>query len=283
MRLPSALIFAALVIGAFTAVADEIPLVVLSFNVRYGTANDGDNAWDKRKDILVETIRQSKADIIGTQECLDFQADYIVEKLPEYRWFGVGREADGSGERMAVLYKKDVLSPLESGNFWLSETPEIPGSSSWNSSCNRMVTWARFYHLASKRSFIHYNTHFDHKSEDARQGAARVLLNRIQQLPSEMPVIVTGDFNSIAKNSVAWTTLTEGGLADAWLTTEKRIGPSITFGSFGPPKEGEDARIDWILLRGPVRADECETIAYNESGKYPSDHFPVRAALTITY
>ncbi|MBX7255585.1 MAG: endonuclease/exonuclease/phosphatase family protein [Candidatus Hydrogenedentes bacterium] len=282
MRLTVITLVLVLSIGIATAAAEEVKLTVLSFNVRYGTAKDGENAWEKRKDILVDTIRQANPDIIGTQECLDFQADYIVDKLPEYRWFGVGREADGNGERMAVLYKKDVVSPLDVGNFWLSETPEVPGSLSWNSSCTRMVTWARFYHHASKRFFVHFNTHFDHKSEPARQGAARVLLERIKQLPENTPVIVTGDYNSAAGKSVAWTTLTEGGLADAWLVAAKHSGPTITFGSFGPPKEGEDSRIDWIMLRGPVRADECETITYNKDGRYPSDHFPVRAALTIT-
>lgn len=283
MRYVAAFLFAAICLGAIPAQAEEIDLTILSFNVRYGSANDGDNAWDKRKDILVETIRQSGADIVGTQECLDFQADYIVQQLPEYRWFGVGREADGSGERMAVFYKKDVLSPLESGNLWLSETPREPGSKSWNSSCSRMVTLSRFYHHASKQAFVYYNTHFDHRSEEARQGAAKVLLEFVKNIDANTPIIVNGDFNAYAGNSAAWTTLTEGGFTDAWLAAQKRIGPTVTFCGFAPPKEGEDARIDWILLRGPIRVTECESVTYNQDGRYPSDHLPVRASLTLTY
>lgn len=163
----------------------DTTIKVMSFNVRYGTAPDGVNAWHQRKDLVVDVIRQYDPVVVGTQECLDFQADYIVQALPDYRWFGVGREADGRGEFMAVLYKPRVLSPIDSGNFWLSETPDVPGSSSWNSACNRMVTWARFYHIESKQFFYFYNTHLDHKSEPVRQGGATVLAGKLAGLAAD--------------------------------------------------------------------------------------------------
>ena len=101
----------------------EIPLKVMSFNIRYGTAMDGENAWPKRKDILVNTIKKYDPDVLGLQESIAFQADYIIEKLPEYRWFGVDRDVSGKGEMTAILYKHARLFPVESGHFWLSKRP----------------------------------------------------------------------------------------------------------------------------------------------------------------
>ena len=259
----------------------ETPIAVMSFNVRYGTANDGPNHWDKRKDIVVDTIKTYAPDIIGTQECLDFQAEYIVGKLPDYQWFGMGREVNGGGEHMAVIYKTKSLAPIESGNFWLSETPDSVGSISWNSACTRMVTWARFYHLETKQVFYYFNTHLDHKSEPARQGGAKVIAARISQLPSDAPVILTGDFNSTAGNSEAYSILTGTGLSDAWVAAPERVGPSVTWSAFKAPEEGIDQRIDWILTRGPITVKKCETVTFNKKGRYPTDHFPVFASLSL--
>jgi endonuclease/exonuclease/phosphatase family metal-dependent hydrolase len=259
----------------------ETPLSVMSFNVRYGTADDGPNHWDKRKDIVVDTIRQYNPDIIGTQECLDFQAEYIAEKLPDYRWFGVGREIACDGEYAAVLYKYKKLAPIESGNFWLSETPDVVGSISWSSACRRIATWARFFDLESKQTFYFFNTHLDHKSEPARQGGAKVLRNRIKKVPDNLPVVLTGDFNSVAGQSEAYTILAKIGMKDAWKTAKEIAGPTCTWSAFAAPKAGEERRIDWILTRGAIAASTCETVTFNQDGRYPSDHYPVFAALQL--
>jgi endonuclease/exonuclease/phosphatase family metal-dependent hydrolase len=261
--------------------AEPFELNVMSFNIRYGTANDGENSWGNRKDVVVDMLREHSPDIVGMQECLDFQADYLVEQIPQYKWFGVGREADASGERMAILYKCKWFSPIEVKNFWLSETPEIPGSRSWDTACPRMVTAARFFHNRTRQFFVFCNTHFDHRSEAARQGAAEVLRDYIGLLDEPMPVIVTGDFNSKAGDSVAWNTLVQGDVRDAWLTAEKTAGPAITFGGYEPPKPNIDRRIDWILVRGPITVEHCETVTYEENGHYPSDHYPVAARLRV--
>jgi len=201
--------------------------------------------------------------------------------LPEYRWFGVGREADGSGERMAVLYRADILNPLETGNLWLCETPNVPGSSSWNSACNRMVTWGKFYRHGDKRIVYFFNTHFDHRSEEARRGAAKVLGEQVERIAGDAAVIVTGDFNARAEASVPWQTLADGGFKDAWLAAKVRRGPSVTWSGFKAPVEGSDRRIDWILMRGALEASRCETVDFNREGRYPSDHFPVFAEITF--
>jgi len=257
-------------------------LAVMSFNIRYGTARDGDNSWKYRRGIVADTIRTYEPGIVGLQECLDFQAEYLASELADYRWFGMKRELKADGEQMAIFYKKDVLSPMETGNRWLSETPEVPGSSSWNSSCVRMVTWARFFHHDTRQMFFFFNTHLDHMSAAAREGQATVLRDRIKRVPPETPVILTGDFNCKATGATPYEILVSPGLSDAWVVADESKGPSVTSNNFKAP-QGENRRIDWILTRGPVHVNYCETVTYNQDGRYPSDHLPVFARLTITH
>ena len=268
--------------SACFAHSEPFSLDVMSFNIRYGTANDGEDAWEHRRDLVITMLRKCAPDLIGMQECLDFQADYVVEKLPEYRWFGMGREADATGERMAVLYKWQQLSPIEVTNFWLSETPDVPGSRSWDAACSRMVTAARFYHHQTRQSLTFCNTHLDHVSESARQKGSEVLLNYIKSIDPALPVVVTGDFNSNAGRSAAWSTLVQGDIRDAWLVADATAGPTATFNAFKPVKLDVDSRIDWILVRGPIAVARCETVVYGEDGHYASDHFAVTARLNIT-
>ena len=131
-------------------------LRVMSFNIRLPSPNDGPNVWENRRDILVETIRRKTPDLIGTQELFYTQGQYIVDRLPEYTWFGMSRRGNHEDEHMRVFYKKGKLRLLESGNFWLSESPEKPGSMSWNVSLPRMVTWALFELPSSGRRFYLY-------------------------------------------------------------------------------------------------------------------------------
>lgn len=259
----------------------ETPLKVMSFNLRHGLANDGANAWPHRRDILVDAIRQYDPDILGTQECREFQAEYIAEKLPEYRWIGIGRDKDGHGETTAVFFKKKDFIPVESGHFWLSETPEVPGSMSWDTDLTRMVTWVRFHHPPSGKFFHVFNTHFDHRGEIAREKSAELLIQRVAALPGDYPVIATGDFNAVGGSSRPWEILTGGGLHDAWRSAERRDGPETTISRFKAPEPNDTTRIDWILYRGPLDARRAETITFNQDGRYPSDHYPVIVEFTL--
>ncbi len=269
----------ALLLLAAVQAAAQTSLRVMTFNVRYGTADDGDNAWEKRKDILVNAIKAHAPDVIGMQECLDFQARYVQIALPEYEHFGVGREANGGGERMEIFYRAELLAPIETGHFWLSETPEVPGSRSWKSANVRMASWARFYHRKDGIFFHYLNTHLDHRSEEARAHAAEVLADWAKKTMKETPLIITGDFNAAAENSIPWKTLTEK-LHDAWLLAETRVGPVGTWSAFAAPAP-DAQRIDWVLLSPGLRSIRCETVLYEESGRYPSDHYPVVAELLL--
>jgi endonuclease/exonuclease/phosphatase family metal-dependent hydrolase len=250
-------------------------LEIMTFNVRFGTARDLGNSWPHRRELLVETIAKYNPDVLGTQECLDFQAEYIVDEIPEYRWFGIGRDKDGTGETTAVFYKYKEFAPIQTGTFWLSESQDTPGSMSWDTSLTRIVTWAKFLHRKSGTIFFFGNTHFDHRGEQARQNSARLLAEEVEGLPEGAPVILVGDFNSVAETSRPWEILTETAMKDAWLHAETQEGPATTWGGWLPPAEGDSRRIDWILYRGPLVPKHCETVTHHEEERYPSDHLPV--------
>jgi endonuclease/exonuclease/phosphatase family metal-dependent hydrolase len=250
-------------------------LRVMTFNVRLGTANDGPNRWDLRRDLMVRTIAQEHPDLFGTQELYKFQGDYLIGKLARYRWFGLGRLGDDRDEHMGVFYRPDRLRVLQSGNFWLSDTPEQPGSISWGHPYPRMVTWALFEQIASGRRFYYSNTHFPYRTQDeaARTKAAQEIRARLQALPRNIPIVLTGDFNSAPDRPDH--ALLSGMLQDAWLHADTRSGPAATFHDFtGVP----DQRIDWILYRG-FHARHVQTVTTSKDGRYPSDHFPVVADL----
>jgi len=263
-----------------TATADT-SLTVMSFNIRYGTDGDGKNSWGERRATVANAIKHHTPDVVGLQECIDFQAEYLVETLPEYQWVGMGREADGGHEMTAVLYRKDTLSPVETANFWLSETPDVPGSISWDSGYVRMATQVKFMHRESRKQFHFINTHLDSRGEQARLEGAKLIAKRLESIPSNVPTIITGDFNALAEDSQVWNVFKGAGFSDTWVTAKERVGPPITMGRFRAPKKDTVARIDWVLVGGPIRSERCETSLYNEDGRYPSDHYPIVARLML--
>jgi endonuclease/exonuclease/phosphatase family metal-dependent hydrolase len=259
----------------------ETTLDVMTFNIRYGTANDGPNHWDLRRDLVADVIARHDPDVVGLQECLEFQAEYIVERLPQYRYVGVGRNRDGGGEMNAILYKHDTLVPLEVENTWFAENPEEPGGNWHDSAFPRIATRVRLWHRTDERSVSVINTHFDHVGEIARRESAKFIALRAGYLPDSEPIVVMGDFNSIAEKSEAWTIMIEGGLKDAWLVAPLRRGPAATFGAWKPVDPQSDRRIDWILFRGPVHPESIVAIEDNVDGRFPSDHLPVQARLIL--
>ena len=247
------------------------PLRVMTFNVRYPTDQDGENRWDARRDLVVEMLRAEDPDIIGTQELYKRQGDELVARLPEYAWFGDGRKGGTDDEHMGVFYRKDRLKVRDSGNFWLSDSPDVPGSRSWGNLYPRLVTWARFERIDDGMSFMFYNTHLPYRDvdEEARIRGAELILAKLKELPRNEIVILVGDFNAPPASRV-YATLT-GTFKDAWTAAARRSGPEGTFHRFtGKPER----RIDWILYRGlkPLRA---QTVTTHEEPRYPSDHFPV--------
>lgn len=250
-------------------------LRVMTFNVRLPMASDGPERWEARRDLFVKTIREQHPDVFGTQELYQEQGDYVVAKLPAYKWFGMGRKGDEGDEHMGVFYRTDELRVLDSGNFWLSDTPDVPGSDTWGTPFPRMVTWARFQRKSDGRTFVFFNTHLPYREQDdaAREKGVAVILERIAKLPADEPFVLTGDFNTTPDSKVH-AMLTQH-LEDAWLAAPRRSGPEKTFHDFtGNP----DRRIDWILVRG-FSVQDVRTVTTHEGSLYPSDHFPVVADL----
>jgi len=271
------------------AAAPPEPLRVMSFNIRYGTAKDGPNHWDLRKEFVVETIQAFKPDLLGTQETLGFQRDFLAKNLPEYTVLGVGRD-DGAekGEMMAIYIRKARFDIIASGHFWLSETPDVIGSKSWDTSLPRMATWAD---LKDKKGpdgpqIRWFNTHFDHMGIEARKQSARLLRERAAE-ETDKGVIITGDFNSI-EGSDAYRNLfgpndgRESPVVDTFraLPKEKQRRDDVaTFSGFkgGGPRKG--GRIDWIGVNNRFKVLSSEIDYTERDGRTPSDHFPITAVL----
>ena len=272
-------------IPAPPAVAQEPrePLTVMSFNIRYGTADDGPNHWTARREMLFEVIRQQDPDLLGLQEALDSQIDEIVAALPGYAVVGVGRD-DGreAGEYSAILFRKSRLRVAEAGTFWFSDTPSTPGSASWGNRITRICTWARFIDRDG-RALWHFNVHLDHESQPSRERSAKLLRDRIaaRSTPGE-PAIVTGDFNAGEKNPALAVLV--GAASPPFVDSYRRLHPDAqpagTFTGFAFGKiDGE--KIDYVLVPPDAEVQQAEIIRWSRDGRYPSDHFPVVARVRL--
>jgi endonuclease/exonuclease/phosphatase family metal-dependent hydrolase len=261
--------------------SEPLQLCVASVNLRYASTQRP-NSWTERRPVMRDCLRELAPDLIGTQEGLHAQLLDLATDLPDYDWIGTGRDGGNNGEFMAIFYKRDRFEPLATNHFWLSDTPEVVASSTWSNACKRMVTWVRFREKPSGREFYFWNTHLDHEVELARQKSADLIRQRISELPQDIPVLLTGDFNCAGGNSRAYDILVkEGGLADTWRLAEERVNERLnTFNGFRPPQTN-GVRIDWILARGDVSVDKAEIVTFSRDGQFPSDHFPIVTWLTL--
>ena len=259
------------------AIAADTALRIMSFNIRLPAESDGVDYWETRKPLAVRMLREQQPDVIGLQELVKAQADYLARELPQYAWFGRGREADGGGEHMGVFYRKDRLKVIESGDFWLSDTPDVAGSITWGHPHPRMVTWALFEQRSDGRRFYLFNTHLPYRDEDeaARLKGAQAIARHLATLPDDVPVVLTGDFNT-TPDSDAHAVLA-GTLQDAWTTAPRVEGIDATFHGFTGKA---DRRIDWIFVRG-AQLESITSVTTRWNHRYPSDHFPLVATLRL--
>jgi endonuclease/exonuclease/phosphatase family metal-dependent hydrolase len=266
--------------GHDPAPMNDPPITVMTFNIRYGTADDGANAWELRRGLLIATIHEAHPDILGLQEALRGQLDELGEAFPEYREVGVGRD-DGmeAGEYSAILFRADRFEAEDDGTFWLSDTPETPGSMSWGNRIPRIATWVRLRDRSTDRSFVAYNTHWDHESQPSRERSAALLLRRIAARGADtLPVILTGDFNA-GEDNPAFRALVGGSpeLRDTFREVHPEADSVGTFNGFTGDRNGD--KIDAILV-SPAWAVLNSAIDHRgDAGRYPSDHFPVLASL----
>ncbi len=245
----------------------------MSFNIRFDNPHDGANAWPKRKDLLTGIIKDFRTEILGTQEGRKPQLLELASLLPTLSL--VDNHREWIDERMypCLFYNPKAFSLLESGDFWLSETPQVAGSSSFESAFPRLCTWAKFKH-SSDLEILCANVHLDHVKESTRLAQARVLASELQGLGHEGPMILMGDFNS-APNSLVRNQLTRElrHFSDPWeiLGLEEHA----SYHNFGPiPTDA--TRIDWFLLSEGLTPRYIELDCKQDNDLWPSDHYPLK-------
>ena len=254
-------------------------LRVMSFNIRLGVANDGENRWDLRKDLVVKTIRDYNPDLLGLQEVFPMQEEYLRKNFPDYLYYGRSRLVNPKdGEACSVMFRKERFEAIKKTTFWLSETENEPGSKSWDSSLPRI---ANLVGLTDKQAvgkkLIFINTHFDHRGKKAREEAAKIIKNRVSTLEKGVGVVITGDFNS-GEGSKPYQFLVGGNLIDTFrIAHPTRTEKESTFTAWKGRLIGN--RIDWVLCSPNFRVLSAEINRTNDNGRYPSDHYPVTATL----
>lgn len=266
------------------------PVRVMSFNIRYGTAADGDNHWDKRKDWLADTIKTFDPDLLGTQETLAFQRDFLAAKLTGYEAFAAGRD-DGKekGEMAALFYRAARFEKVDGGHFWLSEAPDQPGSKGWDAALPRVATWVKLKDRAGPAGppVLFLNAHLDHRGAKARTESARLIRAKAAELGAACRVVVTADFNAGEASEPYKALFADADgkpapLVDTFRLAHPTRAPNEgTFSGFKATQvRGE--RIDWIAASRDweVRVAGIDRTA--KDGRTPSDHFPVTAVLRPT-
>lgn len=268
-----------------TAAAAQTPLQVMTFNIRYNNPGDSLNAWPHRKDKVAGTVLFHEVTLLGVQEALYDQINDLQDRLPRYKHVGVGRD-DGKtkGEFSAIFYDTTRMQLLDSKTFWLSTTPEVPGSKGWDAAITRIVTWAKFRDKKTNKVFFHFNTHFDHKGEVARRESAHLLLKQVAAIAGKMPAVITGDFNARPADEpirVVTNTSDPLHLRDSKALSElPHFGTESTFNSFKATDQG-DQPIDYIFLKGKFRVLQHATLTNSWQGRFASDHFAVFSKLII--
>lgn len=256
--------------------ADSIQ--VMSFNIRFGTADDGEDRWELRRPKTLSALKARRPDIIGLQEALDFQIDEICEALSGYRSVGVGRDDGRSkGEYSAIVYDGKRFLAKRADTFWLSETPSIPNSKHWGNGITRICSWAYFEELKTGRHFYVFNMHLDHVSQPSREKGIALILRRIRERGTDDPVLITGDLNVGESNPVIQQ-IRDGGFTDTFRALhpdEKSVG---TFTGFGEP--GVD-KIDYVFADSGWTIEKSEIVRDKVDGRWISDHFPVVAWLRL--
>lgn len=254
-------------------------VTVMTYNIRYGTAGDGDNSWPNRRELLIEQLEETGADVLGMQEALRFQIDDIRGALPQYGEVGIGRDGGTEGEYSCILYNTNRFGVIDSGTFWLSETPETR-SFGWNAACVRICTWALLVDLKTGESFYHYNTHFDHQSAEARLNGMRLIVKRIAERDPVAPFVLTGDFNAGENSPPLQYAKDNAGpvpMVDTFRVLHAGAMEVGTFNRFSGDTSG--AKIDYILTTPDMTVLSAEVDQSMPGGRCISDHFPVAAEL----
>jgi endonuclease/exonuclease/phosphatase family metal-dependent hydrolase len=254
------------------------PIKVESFNLRYDNPDDGINAWPSRQQIVLKHFLQTQPDVVGMQEVLAHQLDWLDENLPDYRFIGVGRD-DGKrgGEFVPLLYNTRTLNKLDSGYFWLSDTPTVAGSVGWLAKLPRVVTWAKF--SQNDKIFFVFNAHFSHVSDLARQKSAEFLIKYMPTIAGDKPIVLLGDLNTLNSDPAYATIMADNVLQFKDAGVALGHTPDATFNGFG---QSENQRIDYIFISKGLNSSQYTTHQIREAERYISDHYPISTQIVFT-
>lgn len=266
-----------LCVGLWVNAQKQPSINVATYNVRFDNPKDGLDAWPNRKENVKALVRFHEWDIFGTQEGLRHQMNGIAE-LEEFAFVGKGRD-DGkeAGEHSAIFYRKNRFKLLQSGDFWLSETPDKPGKG-WDATCcNRICSWAKFKDLNTKKDFFFFNVHFDHQGVEARRQSGYLMVKKIKEIAGNALTICTGDFNSTPETEQIKTiTVLLSDCQD--VSAQPPYGPEGTFNGFKFDAK-MDNRIDYIFVTPSIKVLKYGVLTDAKNQHYPSDHQPVVAKI----
>ncbi|MEG0948978.1 MAG: endonuclease/exonuclease/phosphatase family protein [Bacteroidales bacterium] len=258
---------------------EPVELNVASFNLRLNTMSDSLNAWPYRAQQVKDLIRFHEFEVFGVQEALPEQMDFLAT-MTEFSYAGKGRDdGERAGEHSAVFYRNDRFTALDKGDFWFSETPDVP-SKGWDATCcNRICSWVKLKEKSSGKELIFFSAHFDHEGAVAQLKSAEMMIDKINKIGNGLPAIFVGDLNSVP-TSDAYRVLSDK-LKDAASVSETDpYGPEGTFNAFRWNRIPE-ARIDYIFVNDPVSVSKYAVLTDSKEMRYPSDHFPVFARVRI--
>ncbi len=250
---------------------------IITCNIRTSRADDGVNNWENRKHLCADVIRSREPHIVCFQEMTAEQAGFIADELEGFSWVGAIDEPTTYGPVNSIFVSREAFTLTSSGSYWLSKTPHISGSKSWDSACVRLATWVRLREKPSRMEYRVINTHLDHVSQKARVRQAGLIAADARAFPPEFPQILTGDFNCDFTNR-AIHVLQDAGFEDTYQKTHGTLDPGTTFHRFlGDEFEAKIGKMDWIMTRGKLATSGADIIKDRENGRYPSDHYFVTA------
>ena len=256
-------------------------LTVGTYNIRYDSPGDSGNLWVDRGPVVANLIRFYDFDILGTQEGLKNQLDDIENSLEYYARYGSGRD-DGKdkGEHSAIFYKKEKFTLLDSGDFWLSETPDKP-SLGWDATCcNRICSWVYLEIKSSHKKFYFFNAHFDHQGVIARKESSKLVIRKINEIAGGAPVIFAGDLNGSRETEWYHTIASSQTLTDTYSSTNHPYANNGSFNGFGRNLGTKDI-IDHIFSTQHFETHRWGVLTDTYDGKFPSDHFPILAEVSL--
>jgi endonuclease/exonuclease/phosphatase family metal-dependent hydrolase len=262
------------------AVVFSQSLTVGTFNLRYDNPKDTGNLWVNRAPVVASLIRFHEFDVLGTQEGLRNQLDDLKNALPEYTWYGIGRE-DGKtkGEHSAIFFKTSTFNVLKSGDFWLSETPDKPGPG-WDAHLNRICSWVQLQDKKTKKKFYFFNVHYDHQGVQARRESSLLIMQKIKEIAGKEPAVFTGDLNGNPESEWYKSLSTSGWLNDTYKQVEHPYVNNGSFNGFGANLKSTDI-IDHIFVTAPFSVKKWGILTDTYHGKFPSDHYPVLTVITL--